>query len=338
MDYEKLLNFYLACVEEEDIRSKRVNANGNNRQYIVPGQDTGNLFRGVENIFWSISNLQQNFLNRYAHEIEQSRYLYGYPVYRDSSGFLLPLFISEVEIELDNQQENVYLRLIHPGIIQVNLHLFKATHPSLSERIGLQDALESNNFGTFQARLQKALELREEQYNSLEQLITPAGTEGWKNASIVFRDTGGIYTNQLRRELAQMKEINLSENAAGTALETIFESGNPNQATFDPTELLEIVPLNKSQRAAAKSALSQALTVITGPPGTGKSQVVINLIASMEAAGRRVVFASKNNRAVDVVRERIAEILENDDWTLRLGSKQNIDEERQVRNRQAMKW
>lgn len=58
----------------------------------------------------------------------------------------------------------------------------------------------------------------------------------------------------------------------------------------------------------------------------------------MEAAGHRVVFASKNNRAVDVVRERIAEILDRDDWTLRLGNKQNIDKERQVRNEQAMRW
>ena len=40
------------------------------------------------------------------------------------------------------------------------------------------------------------------------------------------------------------------------------------------------------------------------PPGTGKSQVVVELLASCALAGRPVLFASKNNRAVDVVRER----------------------------------
>lgn len=338
MDYETLLNFYLACVEEEDLRSKQVNAGGFNKQYIVPGQDTGKLLRSAEYISWNISDDQQRFLERYALEIERLRYLYGYPVYRDGRGFLLPLFMSEIEVKLDQETRNATLRLIHPSNIQVNLHLFKSTHPSMTERLGLQDTLESHNFGTFEARLQKAFELREEQHSSLEQLVTPLGIEGWKDASLVFRDTGGIYTNQLRRELAQMKEIDLSKKAIGTALETIFESGNPPKAVSDPPELLEIVSLNKSQRAAAKAALSQALTVITGPPGTGKSQVVIDLVASMEAAGHRVVFASKNNRAVDVVRERIAEILDSDDWTLRLGNKQKIDEERQDRNGQAMRW
>jgi len=336
MDYEKLLNFYLACVEEEDLRNKQVKADRVNRQYIVPEADEGKLFRNAEYISWNISNQQRDFLERYFGEIERPRYLYGYPVYRDNNGFLLPLFMGEVEAELDQQRTNVTLRLIHPGAIQVNLHLFSSTHPSLAERLGLQDTLESNDFGTFEARLQKAFEERQKQYKSFEELVTPVGAIGWKNKSLVFRDTGGVYTNQLRRELAQMRQMNLSKKAAGTALETLFESSKKIKDYPNPPELLEIVPLNRSQREAAMAALSESLTVITGPPGTGKSQVVINLIASMEAAGRRVLFASKNNRAVDVVREKIAEILNRDDWTLRLGSKKKIDEERQVRIEQAI--
>ena len=331
-----MLNFYLSCVEEEDRRSKQVKANGINRQYIVPEADEGGLFRNAEHISWNILNEQQRFLERYSGEIERPHYLYGYPVYRDSKGFLLPLFMAEIEAELDQQKTTATLRLIHPSTIQVNLHLFGSTHPSLAERLGLQDTLESSDFGTFEARLRKAFEERQEKYESLEELVTPAGTEGWKNASLVFRDTGGVYTNQLRRELELMRQMDLSKKAVGTALETLFESDNPRKAIPDPPELLEIVPLNRSQREAAMAALSESLTVITGPPGTGKSQVVINLVASMEAAGSRVLFASKNNRAVDVVREKFTEILGRDDWTLRLGNKKKIDEERQVRIEQAI--
>ena len=331
-----MLNFYLSCVEEEDRRSKQVKANGINRQYIVPEADKGGLFRNAEHIRWNISNEQQRFFERYSGEIERPHYLYGYPVYRDGKGFLLPLFMAEIEAELDQQKTTATLRLIHPSTIQVNLHLFSSTHPSLVERLGLQDTLESSDFGTFEARLRKAFEERQERYGSLEDIVTPTGAEGWKNASLVFRDTGGVYTNQLHRELELMRRMDLSKKAVGTALETLFESDNPRKAVPDPPELLEIVPLNRSQREAAMAALSESLTVITGPPGTGKSQVVINLVASMEAAGRRVLFASKNNRAVDVVREKIAEILDRDDWTLRLGNKKKIDEERQVRIEQAI--
>ena len=334
--YEKLLHFYLACVEEEDLRSRQVSAGAENWQFIVPLEDSGYLFKGRGDISWTISNEQKRFLNRYAAEPERVRYLYGYPIYRDKKGFLLPLFMSETEVELDEQGIKATLRLIHPSNIQVNLHLFGWTHPSLAERLGLQDMLESSDFGTFDARLQKAFEELHEEYKSLEEVITPPGAEGWKNHSLVFYDTGGVFTNQLRRELARMRNKEFSKKVVGTALETLLQSSYQTKTLPDPPELLEIIPLNRSQRAAAMAALSEPLTVVTGPPGTGKSQVVINLIASMEAAGRRVLFASKNNRAVDVVREKIAEILKNDDWTLRLGSKRRIDQERQVRIEQAM--
>jgi very-short-patch-repair endonuclease len=45
--------------------------------------------------------------------------------------------------------------------------------------------------------------------------------------------------------------------------------------------------------------------VITGPPGTGKSQVVTAILVNAAWRGLRVLFASKNNKAVDVVMERV---------------------------------
>src|SRR5262249_24482546 len=44
---------------------------------------------------------------------------------------------------------------------------------------------------------------------------------------------------------------------------------------------------------------------ITGPPGTGKSQVVTAILVNAAWRGLRVLFASKNNKAVDVVMERV---------------------------------
>jgi very-short-patch-repair endonuclease len=54
--------------------------------------------------------------------------------------------------------------------------------------------------------------------------------------------------------------------------------------------------------------MTNKLTVITGPPGTGKSQVLVNVVSAAVAKGESVLFASKNNKAVDVVFERIQEI------------------------------
>ena len=72
--------------------------------------------------------------------------------------------------------------------------------------------------------------------------------------------------------------------------------------------ILEVLPMNSEQRFAVQRALSADLTVITGPPGTGKSQVVTNLLINAAWRGDRVLFASKNNQAVDVVDARVNNI------------------------------
>lgn len=69
--------------------------------------------------------------------------------------------------------------------------------------------------------------------------------------------------------------------------------------------MLEVLPLNAEQRAAVAAAMSRSVTVVTGPPGTGKSQVVTAIIANAAHAGQRVLFASKNHQAVDVVEQRV---------------------------------
>ena len=85
--------------------------------------------------------------------------------------------------------------------------------------------------------------------------------------------------------------------------------------------LLEVLALNSEQRQAVRQALSNPLTVITGPPGTGKSQVVTSILVNAARQGRTVLFASKNNKAVDLVETRV-NALGPRPVLLRLGAKQ----------------
>lgn len=94
-------------------------------------------------------------------------------------------------------------------------------------------------------------------------------------------------------------------------------------------EILPVIPLNTKQREAVQQIMhGDALTVISGPPGTGKSQVVVSVLLNAWAAGKTVLFASNNNKAVDVVRERIEEFESEFPIAVRAGSKkyQNIKE------------
>lgn len=95
------------------------------------------------------------------------------------------------------------------------------------------------------------------------------------------------------------------------------------------TEVSPFVPLNPPQKHAVEVILrGDPLTVVSGPPGTGKSQVVVALLLNAWAQGKTVLFASNNNKAVDVIRERIERFESEFPIAVRAGSKahQNIQE------------
>lgn len=67
-----------------------------------------------------------------------------------------------------------------------------------------------------------------------------------------------------------------------------------------------IIPLNPSQEAAVRGVLDKKpITVISGPPGCGKSQVVVSLILNAWAQGKSVLFSSNTKAAVNVVFGRL---------------------------------
>ena len=47
------------------------------------------------------------------------------------------------------------------------------------------------------------------------------------------------------------------------------------------------------------------LIAVQGPPGTGKSQTIVNLVAHLIANGKTVLVASRMDKAVDVVADRL---------------------------------
>jgi energy-coupling factor transporter ATP-binding protein EcfA2/very-short-patch-repair endonuclease len=66
-----------------------------------------------------------------------------------------------------------------------------------------------------------------------------------------------------------------------------------------------ILDADSSQRAAVAAALKGASFVLDGPPGTGKSQTISNMIGALIAAGKSVLFVSEKIVALEVVKERL---------------------------------
>jgi len=130
---------------------------------------------------------------------------------------------------------------------------------------------------------------------------------GIYNKAIFFLSERSPFTKGLETELAQLlnTDINLLEE---TSLESFINNNDDSTAVMDEDDqlpLLEPIPLNLEQKTAINAAMQNKLTVVTGPPGTGKSQLITNLIINAIWQDKTVLFASKNNRAVDVVDSRV---------------------------------
>lgn len=92
-------------------------------------------------------------------------------------------------------------------------------------------------------------------------------------------------------------------------------------ATTRHASVLPFVALNGAQERAVEAMLGgQPVTVVSGPPGCGKSQVVVSLLLNAWARGQSVLFASNNNKAVSVVAERLAKFDEDSPVAVRAGS------------------
>ena len=77
---------------------------------------------------------------------------------------------------------------------------------------------------------------------------------------------------------------------------------------FAPADLLTPLPADASQMAAIATADRGKDFVIIGPPGTGKSQTIGNLIAHMMGKGKKVLFVSEKTAALEVVHRRLKDL------------------------------
>ncbi|EKT4467957.1 DUF2726 domain-containing protein [Pseudomonas putida] len=90
---------------------------------------------------------------------------------------------------------------------------------------------------------------------------------------------------------------------AGTALQAYCTGQN---GTLAPGQgLIYPFGLNESQCQAVERAFSAQISVIEGPPGTGKTQTVLNILANILLRGQTVAVLSNNNAAVANVYEKL---------------------------------
>lgn len=87
--------------------------------------------------------------------------------------------------------------------------------------------------------------------------------------------------------------------------ETMEHEGEVLDDIYHPKDILYPVSSDTSQSLAVMASVEGKSFVLHGPPGTGKSQTITNIIANALYKGKRVLFVAQKMAALEVVKKRL---------------------------------
>ncbi len=130
----------------------------------------------------------------------------------------------------------------------------------------------------------------------------------------------GTRNNFLSSQYGKVRNI-----SPRSVLATYLEGKPLAQQEASPVQPIFPFGFNLSQKDATQKALSNQLSIIEGPPGTGKTQTILNIIANAIIHKQTVALVSNNNSATANVFEKLQKY-DVDFIGAYLGNKANKDE------------
>lgn len=214
-----------------------------------------------------------------------------------------PLLLVPVELKRKSVLEGFSLRRIDEET-RLNVTLMEMLRQNFHKEVPGLDPLPEDESGADVARV--------------FQLFRDAVRElpGWEVKSEIWLGQFSFTKFLLWKDLADRLEdltrnriVNHLVNAAGTPYSNPSDDIKPPQLDdqFHPRDVFCPRSADSSQLAAVMAAAAGHDFVLEGPPGTGKSQTITNIIAHCLAHGKRVLFVAEKRAALDVVHRRLRE-------------------------------
>ncbi len=132
--------------------------------------------------------------------------------------------------------------------------------------------------------------------------------QGWRvlrRASLGIFNPGTLAMHEDLRQIAENPNELLTKLLSGRTI-----SGNDDIYEIDDDKFRNklpalIEPADASQHSAIMDLLNGDSFVLRGPPGTGKSQTICNMIAAALYSGKKTLFLASKEAALEVVRTRL---------------------------------
>jgi hypothetical protein len=218
-------------------------------------------------------------------------------------------------------KENVQspLILVPLELIRDTIHQpYQIAVPPVEDEVVLNPALQAKLKNDYKIDLPSLPEEWEEQkladyYRLVDQAVAEMG---WKTESSLdlglFSFQKLVIYKDLESNAALVTQHPIIRAIAGIKEDSLILSGLPEEKDVDkieaPAKTYQVLDADSSQRVSIEYALLGQSFVMKGPPGTGKSQTIANIIAECIANGKSVLFVSDKMAALEVVYKRLSEV------------------------------
>jgi len=182
------------------------------------------------------------------------------------------------------------------------------TNKSLSEKlkndfnIGFPEITEDLSFNQYILEVEKICKTRKNW--TVKQEVSLDFLQFGK--ILMYKD---LDTNNWDKDLLENNQV-LQDIFLGK--ESFGISYAPKEYDIDKDKIANSIPLvmdaDSSQHSAIVDVVHGKNVVIEGPPGTGKSQTISNMIAVLMAEGKSVLFVSEKLAALEVVYQRLSDV------------------------------
>lgn len=91
-------------------------------------------------------------------------------------------------------------------------------------------------------------------------------------------------------------------------IDELYEEHKENNSNLNAEQDFSVffpLPYNKEQKQIYDNYLKNRITVVTGPPGTGKSHTIVNILCSLLAQGKRVLVTAQTDKALESLLDKI---------------------------------
>lgn len=220
------------------------------------------------------------------------------------SAHLAPLIL--VPVSLQRQSVRSGFRLVrHDDETIINPTLLQMLRNNYELRIPGLDILPADDKGVDVARVLQAFRLAVREI---------AGWEVLEQVHLgIFSFTKYLMWKDLQDRTEQLKANRVVKHlidhpGQAFAKEPFDQRFDRLDESYKPEDLLTPLLSDSSQLKAICAVDAGRDLVLEGPPGTGKSQTITNLIAHLLARGKTVLFVSEKMAALEVVHRRLANI------------------------------